>query len=248
MWLLHSFLKYVNCLYVNLKNYLLPPRCFDCGIFVSNKPSLCHDCWKEYHFITSPICDSCGKAHQGHITANYLCLDCAHIKPPYDRARSIFRFDAKSKKLLHAFKYYDKTALSVYFAELAYARYKALISDADVIIAVPMHKIKRLHRMYNQAQLLASAISIIADKYTSTNTLKKIKNTKSQTFLTKPMRKKNLTGSIIVSNNKDILRKKVLLVDDVITTGTTVKYCAKLLKKAGAAEVSVISIAMSYKN
>lgn len=102
--------------------------------------------------------------------------------------------------------------------------------------------------MYNQAQLLASAISIIADKYTSTNTLKKIKNTKSQTFLTKPMRKKNLTGSIIVSNNKDILRKKVLLVDDVITTGTTVKYCAKLLKKAGAAEVSVISIAMSYKN
>ena len=119
--------------------------------------------------------------------------------------------------------------------------HREIIFDADYIIPVPMHKWKRLFRLYNQAQILASEIGKELGVKMLPDVLMKTKHTKSQTGLSKKQRQENLKGSIAVEGS--IKGKKIILVDDVMTTGSTVDLCAAKLKKAGAKEVVVVCIA-----
>ena len=112
-----------------------------------------------------------------------------------------------------------------------------------MVVPVPMQKMKRLSRLYNHAQILAEAIAVIIEKKIMADILLKTKNTKSQTGLARKYRIDNLSGSISVVNKQKIRGKKILLIDDVMTTGTTVNLCAQQLKKAGAKEVVVLCIA-----
>lgn len=222
----------------------MPPRCIDCGELSSEYDSLCSSCWKKYKFIEEPSCKICGTPFE--IEIDSICLGCLKDKPKYDISKSLFKFDENSKKLIHNFKYYDKTHLSKFFSKIIYYKYRDIINTADLVIPVPMHKLKRILRLYNQAHILAKDISILANIPLDPKSLKKVKYTKSQTFLTKSERSKNLVNTIIVENNELIKGKKILLVDDVITTGETINNCAKVLKKNGASKVIILSIAKTY--
>lgn len=243
-----GFKNLVVLIYSAVVNYLFPPRCLSCYELNTLENGFCADCWSKLDFISKPYCITCGYALSVHVLENQVCAKCSTWPPHYDKLRSIMKFNEYSKLLIHAFKYYDKTNLAKVFAQLICNRYGSEIADVDIIIPVPMHKLKRLFRMYNQSYLLALEISKIISKPLYYDLLVKSKWTKSQTSLSRSKRKKNLAGSISLKSPELAKGKKVLLVDDVKTTGATIDLCSKILKKAKAKNVYVITIAMTIND
>lgn len=228
-------------------NYIIPPRCLSCLSLGVISEGFCEQCWNLIEFISKPYCNICGYQFGFTTDDELICGRCLTKKPLFSTIRSLIKFDENSKKVIHAFKYYDKTGVAGFFARLLYDRYILEIAHSDIIIPVPMHKLKRLLRMYNQAHILAKELAKIAAKPLYTDLLLKTKWTKSQASLTKKEREKSLSGSFSVNikymKSGFLKDKKVLLVDDVITTASTIKECSRMLKKAGASEVHVITIA-----
>jgi ComF family protein len=235
-------MKYLSAICSNFINFILPYRCISCSEILADNNSLCAKCFSNLHFITQPLCHHCGVDFAFPIEGKILCGKCIFAPPKYDCARSLLKFNEHSKKLIHRFKYNDHTAFGKIFARHIIARYRTDIEGNDVIIPVPMNKYKRLFRQYNPPQILAqylaelSAIPMLADA------LIKTKWTKGQTYLTRRKRQKNLQGSIITNKVHALKGLKIILVDDVKTTGSTAEYCAKQLKKAGASKVTLITI------
>lgn len=230
-------------LYHHIIDYILPKRCIACANLTQDSGSFCSSCFKNLNFISPPFCACCGREFALNLPDHQKCLSCLKTAPPFNKARFLFKFDEYSKKIIHSFKYYDKTIFAQYFAEMLVARYLHDIKDFDAIVPVPMHRYKRLLRMYNPAQELAGAISKIINLPIYSDILCKTKWTRAQTTLSRKARLDNIRGSIAIKNAHCIKNKKIILVDDVITTGATIGLCAKLLKKAGAKEVVVLSIA-----
>jgi competence protein ComFC len=224
-------------------NYLYPPRCIMCKDFVQEENGICATCWNELSFLNSPFCNICSFEFDFSSLANQTCLKCISKPPKYNFIRSALKFNEKSKKLLHEFKYYDNKIIGEIFAKLIANKYKNSFMGYDFIIPVPMHKIKRIMRLYNQAQIFGESLSKIISVPIKCDVLTKVRNTKSQTGLSKKERKKNLIGTIEILNKIEIKDKNIILVDDVITTGSTISLCVDLLKKHGAKNVCVISIA-----
>lgn len=237
-------------------NYILPPRCFSCAELIANYKydqtinnfGFCADCWYKLTFICKPYCKICGYPFSFTIEDGLICGKCTKKLPIFDKSRSLMKFDVFSKKSIHAFKYHDKTALAKIFAHLLYQRYHSEIQDFDMIIPVPMHKIKRLFRMYNQAHILALEIAKLLNIRFCPNILVKTKWTKSQSKLSRSQREQNLNNSFTISKkyrNNQLQGKKILLIDDVLTTGSTIKECSKVLKQNNASYIYVLTIAMT---
>ena len=199
-------------------------------------------------FISDPLCQKCGAPFDFEIMEGQSCLKCLKDPPSYDHCRAIVKFDEHSKRFIHSFKYYDNAIIAKLYAKYAASRYQNMIKDADLIIPVPMYRLKRLVRLYNQAQIFAEYISQFSGVEVNNYILYKSRWTKSQTKLSESARKKNLQSSFIVKNQEAIKGKSIVLVDDVHTTGTTVSYCAKLLKKEGAGKILVICAAITVKD
>lgn len=236
--------RFINLL-SKAAEYILPRRCFACSEFIQGEGGFCGSCWQKFNFITYPFCVKCGREFEIRTAEGYNeCLGCISSPPSFDRARSIFKFDENSKNIIHAFKYYDKTTLATHFAKMLCERYADEISGTSMIIPVPMYRFKRLFRMYNPPQIIAEAMGKKAKIQVVSDLLTKVKWTKSQTSLTRKARIANISSSIGIHDGNRVKGKRVILVDDVITTGTTINHCAKILKKAGAKEVIAMSIAI----
>ncbi len=231
--------------YNSVIDYILPQRCLGCSEILNSNGEFCSDCWKKLEFIARPYCSICGQRFSIKVLDNCICGRCYSSKPNYDLARSLFKFNEYSKKIVHQFKYQDKTIFAKTFAKLLYNRYHEDINDTDLIISVPMNRFKRLLRMYNPAHILAMDIAKITNKALKADILIKAKWTKSQTFLSRRQRKNNISGSIKFNTKYNIVDKRILLIDDVITTGVTINECAKILRQAGALSVYVMSVAMT---
>jgi len=209
------------------------------------REDFCSNCWKKLEFITKPYCIICGLRLQLSVLNNLCCGKCFQKKPHYDLSRSLIKFTDHSKKIIHAFKYQDKTILAKTFAKLLCKYYQGEVHDIDFIIPVPMNRFKRLFRMYNPAMIMAIEIASILKKPTFPDVLIKSKWSKSQTYLSKVQRESNLSNSLKFNDKYQIIGKKILLIDDVLTTGATINKCAKILKLAGAKSVYVMTIAMT---
>jgi ComF family protein len=224
-------------------NFLYPPACISCREIMLDDDLLCYACWKKYKFISRPYCACCGYPFKFEMENQALCGKCINSSPYYDHIRFLFKYDQDSKKLIHALKYNDQTYLAKIFAKLLHNIYFEEIIEYDLIIPVPMHWLKRMLRMYNQASLLSIELSKIINIPVAHNNLIKARWTKAQSTLKKDARQKNLQGSIMVKNTKQLEGKKVILVDDVLTTGATIRECCKLLKKNGVGKILVLTIA-----
>ncbi len=229
----------------SLVNYILPNRCSTCSGLVDQEQGLCTSCFAKLNFVASPYCSCCGFPFEFAIEGQNLCGRCVAKQPYYDLARSLFKFDLESKRIIHAFKYNDRTEHSQMFAKLLVARYKKEIDEVDLIVPVPMHRIKRIFRQYNPAQILAQDISDLLKIPMIPDVLIKTKWTKAQTKLTKYERERNLSGSLAFNTKRMVKGMKVLLVDDVRTTGTTCNSCAKILKRAGVTSVKLVTVSMT---
>jgi ComF family protein len=224
---------------------LLPPSCLACGkpLSSSKKILFCAFCKEEIPFITPPLCTCCGRPYLKAAGGNHFCGNCLTDKRYFDKARAIFLYEKPFKKLIHSFKYQGQTAGLAGFGLLKQQLpHLDEVGDVDLIVPVPLHKKRLQERGFNQALLLAHAFfpkdgRIKADLLTRPNW------TEPQTSFNGKTRRKNLKNSFLVQESELVNNKKILIVDDVFTTGTTVNECARTLKRAGATEVIVLTIA-----
>lgn len=220
-----------------------------CEEEVSANHMLCASCWSAATFITDPKCSICGfpfevdyEGAAPDCDEKALCGSCIKDPPHYDQALSVFAYGGKVKSMILALKYADATYLAPGFAKFFHPRFKEFIAPVDLILPVPIHRRRLLQRWYNQAGLLATSLGKEAQKPVDHFMLTRTKHTQSQGKLSKLQREKNVAG-VVGMKGKLKPNAHVLIVDDVLTTGSTVNECAKILKKAGAKKVDILTIA-----
>ena len=232
-------------LFFGITDFVLPHRCISCSELTEQGDGLCSRCFSKLNFISSPYCKICGFPFEFDMEGQYECGKCISEPPKYELARSLFKFDPYSKKIIHGFKYNDQTSSAKLFAKLLFARYKDDFKDIDLIVPVPMNRFKRVFRNYNPPQLLGKQLSTAFSRNQVPDLLIKSKWTKPQTSLSRKQRKENLVGSLHINKKYDVKKTLNFLADDVRTTGVTSNTCSSILKKAGAKSVKLLTIGLT---
>lgn len=224
---------------------VLPPRCMACGTLVGENGALCAACWSELSFITEPQCLQCGYPFEIDFGEPIRCGACLARPPAVDRARAAVAYDDPARAMIIAFKHGDRTDLGPGLARWLERVARPLFEDADVIVPVPLHRRRLWNRRYNQASILALALSRRAQVPVAPELLSRKRDTRSQGHLSPSARRRNIEGAFRVeARHRPALKgRRVLLVDDVHTTGITLEVCARTLKRAGAAAVDAVTLA-----
>ncbi|MBX7199685.1 MAG: ComF family protein [Rhodospirillaceae bacterium] len=225
-------------------NALLPPQCLACTAVVDDAGALCGDCFGRMTFVAPPLCAACGMGLDGPAFGEAtLCGACIAAAPVYGRARAVFVYDEASRGLVLKLKHGDRTDAAVHLARWLQRAGAELLAGCDVIVPVPLHRWRLLMRTYNQAALLANALGKLAGKPVAVDALRRVKATPSQGGLSRAARARNVGRAFAVAAPAPIAGKRVLLIDDVFTTGATAEACARALLDAGATAVDVLVLA-----
>ena len=224
---------------------VLPPRCLKCGEVLAGANGLCPDCWRKVTWLAAPCCACCGQPFPFDAGEGALCGACLQKRPAYDRARAVFRYDDQSRDLIIGLKHADRTESVPALAGWMVRAGNALLDSAELIVPVPLHWTRLAIRRFNQAGLLAQAIGRAAERPVLHQALTRRRATRSQGHLGRLARFRNVKGAIAVSERHAtaVTNRRVLLIDDVITTGATVESAAKALISAGARQVDVLALA-----
>ena len=222
---------------------LLPPQCLNCNIVVDSPGSLCADCFSRFTFITPPHCERCGLPFDGAIIDDLVCGACLRDQPAYARARAAFVYGSDSRSLVLKFKHGDRTDAAVHLARWLQRAGADMIRQCDVIVPVPLHRWRFLMRTYNQSALLANALASLVGKPACPDGLVRLKATPSQGGLDRKGRRRNVARAFAVKRPSVIAGRRVLLIDDVLTSGATADACARALLTAGATAVDVLALA-----
>ena len=228
---------------------ILPPRCLLSGKIVQEQGMIDPKSWAELVFINDPFCVVCGIPFDYETEGASHCGKCLERAPDYDSARAAVTYNDISKKLILGFKHGDQLHAVLCFTPWLHNAGAQQIQNIDVMVPVPLHRMRLITRKYNQAAILVQALSKTCKKPMALEGLKRVKNTVSQGHMRSGERAKNVKSAFIVpdQSREQIAGKSVLLVDDVYTTGATVNECARVLKRAGAAQVHILTIARVIK-
>lgn len=222
------------------------PVCIVCKEHISNANTLCSNCWGQIDFITEPLCKKCGvPAEQGDYS-EYLCDNqCTERGNVYQLSRSAVLYNHVISYLIKQLKYNDNTMIIKMFVNWLMQAGKNIIPKCDFVTPVPMYKTKLIVRKYNQAALLANSLSKKSGKVCIVDLLTKIKDTENQSKLNRYERIRNLDRAFSVKRKflSKLANKTILLIDDVITTGSTTNECSNMLMQSGAKNVFVLTIA-----
>lgn len=214
-------------------------RCNVCDKEVFEEKYFCEECFKQLPFINGAICNHCGRSV---IDNEEYCSTCKNILVDLDKCRSVFNYDKAVKELIYRFKYGNCAYLKNLFGEYLYGLYIKNRFDADILTFIPMTKKPLRKRGYNQSQLLSLELSKMLN-IPCLKLLEKTKETARQATMNRRERLKNLTDVFKVIDKKAVKDKKIMIVDDVTTTGSTAQAVAEKLKKAGAKMVYLLTIA-----
>lgn len=221
---------------------IYPPKCPFCNRLTGTRMVTgCKLCREKLPFIQGPRCFQCGKPVRSEEME--YCMDCAQKQHFFRQGISLWSYDKTVKQAVYGFKYKNKRIYAGYFAkELVKYWYNQIkIWNADAVIPVPIHKRRYRQRGYNQAELLAKELAKYIEVPVRTDVVYRCKNTKPQKQLNDKERQKNLKNAFKIAGN-GVQLKKVIVVDDIYTTGTTVDVLAELLLGAGVLEVYVITL------
>lgn len=230
----------------NIIDAFLPPRCIKCGRIISGSDGLCAECFNEINFIAEPYCQKCGHPfEQVPDGRKRLCGACLKKnKTLFRLSRSAVYYDEASKNLILAFKFLDRTDNAPTLARwLNLAGRDIWKEGVDIAIPVPLHYSRLLKRRYNQCGLLASELHKQNGITVDYSSLVKHKATRPQVEFSGHNRVKNVRGVFSVRHPEKIKGKRIVLIDDVMTTGSTLKECALALKRAGAKSVDTLTVA-----
>jgi ComF family protein len=219
-----------------------------CDKIISGSGVLCISCWTKVDFITDPKCKLCGFPFEFNIGAELECAICVKVKPYFDSAFSLFKYNEYTQPIIYKLKYNDKIHVAKYLAQLLIRRVGDL-SSYDYIVPVPMHRKRLRKRLYNQAALLAKDITRYSVVKFVPNLLIKTRYVSPQTGLKFKNRQENVKNSFSVNEESASLvnGRSIVLIDDVYTTGATVNECSKLLKQYGCKNVKVVTVARVCK-
>jgi len=224
---------------------VLPARCLGCGVVVERPGTLCPACWRTIDFLAPPLCACCGMPFELDPGEAALCGACLAHRRHFARARAVFRYSEASRRLILGFKHGDRLhGTSAYAAWMARAGAE-LLADASLLVPVPLHWTRLFMRRYNQAALLANALAAASGVPCIPDLLLRKRRTPSQGRLNAAERRRNVRGAFAPSAGAGhrIAGARVLLIDDVFTTGATVDACAQVLIESGAAQVDVLALA-----
>lgn len=227
-----------------LINAILPPRCLYCGKITNNDDSLCADCFDKITFITHPYCIHCGAPLIDKSIGDLYCANCLTKKDNLRYCRSAIIYDNFSKKLILDFKFFDHIENKKLLANWMFFAGKDIFdAGVDLIIPIPLHHLRLFKRKYNQSAILSAELSKLTNIKTDYKSFIKIRSTQPQSECSGKKRITNIKNAFIVKFPENIKGKRILLIDDVYTTGSTLRECAKVLKKAGAKSVDALTIA-----
>lgn len=232
-----------------LIDVILPPQMLLGGGLSEGQGGLDGELWSQIRFLDEPCCKACGYPFDFDTGSETLCGNCSARRPVYDCARAAFVYDENSRKLVLSFKHGGRTeGLKVFAAHMRRVGRK-FWEEADVIIPVPLHRSRLIKRRYNQAGLLARALSKQTGNKFDPDILFRTRATPSQGQQTAKGRFRNVRGAFHVPEpaRAKINGASVVLVDDVMTTGATLEACTRTLKKAGAAYINVVTLARTVK-
>ncbi|RII28733.1 MAG: amidophosphoribosyltransferase [Geobacter sp.] len=226
---------------------LFPPLCHICRTFIPGAGPLhiCAGCREAITPISSPLCDLCGMPFVTIGGSDHRCGACSLSPPRFDSARAATRFDGPIREMIHRFKYDRRVQLARPLGLITsetLAPWIALTS-ADLVVPVPLHVRRLRQRGFNQAILIGQVLARQWQLPLDRTCLRRIRWTEPQVNLAATERAVNVRGAFAVSAPSRVEGRRVLLVDDVFTTGSTVAECARTLKGAGAAEVRVVTVA-----
>jgi ComF family protein len=226
---------------------VLPPRCLACGVTVGEPEALCGSCWAAITFFAPPWCAMCGLPFPHPMGDGAICGDCARQRPSWNCARSVLRYDKNSRRLVLMLKHGDQTHLAGAFGRWMRRAGGEALADADLLVPVPLHWTRLFTRRFNQSALLAQAIHAAGGPPVAADWLVRRRRTPSQGTLGPLARARNVRGAFALKRGRDVTGKRIVLIDDVLTTGATAEECARVLRRAGAAYVGVLVLARAMR-
>jgi len=219
-------------------DYALPPRCPGCGTIVDDVDGFCVDCWKSIDFLGNSGCVTCGLPLQA--TDADQCVSCLANPPRIARTRSAVAYDDLSRGLAIRLKYGRKVALA-----RTMARYMAPLLPQErldcLLVPVPLHRSRTWNRGFNQSMLVARELARRGGIGVDPFALRRKRRTPPLKGMNMLQRRKAVAGAFVVPDKVRVAGKTVVLIDDVLTTGSTADACARVLKRAGAARVELLS-------
>jgi ComF family protein len=206
---------------------------------------ICPDCWQTLRFIRPPFCERCGLPFEGEITHEFECTNCKLMELNFSRARSVVAAKGMALEIIHRYKYQHALWFEPFLAALLINHAARTLCDEkwDFIVPVPLHPLKQAEREFNQAERLARRLSGATQIPVCTNLVKRVVPTRTQTRLSATQRAENVRRAFARASHGACKGKRIVVVDDVFTTGATTSACAKVLLACGASEVCVWTVA-----
>ena len=224
---------------------LYPPVCLGCEAALADPDALCATCFRQLRPITPPFCPVLGIPFEADLGAGMRSAEAMADPPPFARARAAVLYNGMARRIVGQLKYGDRPELARFCARLMAAAGSEILGEDAVLVPVPLHRRRRLGRRYNQSAELARAVGALTGVAVAPGLLRRTRPTRQQVGLTAQARQRNVAGAFAVdAGAMNRLRgRRVVLVDDVVTTGATVKAATRALKRAGVARVDVLSFA-----
>lgn len=244
-------MKVASCVHKSIEAFVsifFPYRCCLCCSYTGTQ-AVCIKCWSNVVFIMSPFCTICSKPFLNPMLSDYadtlICTECQERALYFKKCLSLGIYQGHLKNIIQLFKFHNQPYIGKYLGNKLAALIKKNheFLSADIIIPVPLQKMREKKRGYNQSLILAQELSRCMQIPISKNCLKRQGNRPPQSNLSMKERKLNVRGHFLVNNHKKIKKKSILLVDDVFTTGSTLNECARVLRHAGATEILAITLA-----
>lgn len=234
----------VGAIFDLLARVALPQLCPSCREPVEGA-GLCASCWSKLSFIAPPYCERLGIPFAFEAGPGLLSMEAISDPPAYGRARAAVRYDDVARSLVHGFKYGDRLDLAPIMGRWMANAGRALLADADALVPVPLHWRRQWWRRFNQSALLAEVIAKEGNRTVAHKALNRVKATPQQVGLDKSARAQNVQGAfrVLPEGRAEVAGRKLVLVDDVLTSGATLDACARALFRGGAASVDVLVFA-----
>jgi ComF family protein len=228
-------------------NLIFPPVCQICkeeraGV---KEGYIGGECWSNVRFVTEPFCQRCGLPYDGSITGPFTCGNCADVKLHFRFARSAVLANPFILQIIHRYKYGRALCFEPFLADLLIRQALPYMRAEkwDCIVPVPLHAAKQREREFNQAERLARRLGRAANIPIRTDLIQRVKPTETQTQLNRAERASNVMDAFAARAGTALKGQKIIMLDDVMTTGATTNACARILRKAGAADVCVWTVA-----
>lgn len=223
---------------------LYPPTCLACRAATGQAGALCAACWREMRFIERPFCERLGTPFEQDLGEGLLSPQAIADPPVFRRARAVARFeDGPARRLVHRLKYSDRGELAAPLGAWMARAGADVLADADAVVPTPLHALRLWTRRFNQAAALARAVARQADKPFEPQWLQRVKPTRSQVGLSREQRARNVQGAFRAAPGVPLKGKRIVLVDDVLTSGATANAAARALLRAGASDVDLVVFA-----